>query len=126
VKLRRDRHPTPIDSLLGASTRIQGDLLFAGGLQIEGAVAGHVRATGEGPSRLVVGEAAEIEGSVEAEVVELHGLVRGDILARGRIQLGPRARVEGNLTYGALEVAAGALISGKLLKLAEAEPGTPT
>jgi cytoskeletal protein CcmA (bactofilin family) len=89
-------------------------------------VAGHVRATGEGPSRLVVGEAAEIEGSVEAEVVELHGLVRGDILARGRIQLGPRARVEGNLTYGALEVAAGALISGKLLKLAEAEPGTPT
>jgi cytoskeletal protein CcmA (bactofilin family) len=124
VKLRRAPQPTTIDSLLGSSTRIQGDLLFAGGLQIEGRVAGHVRATGEAPSRVVVGEAAEIEGSVEAEVVELHGLVRGDILARGRIQLGPRARVEGNLTYGALEVAAGALISGKLVKLEEADPGT--
>lgn len=125
MKLRRDRHPATIDSLLGSSTRIQGDLIFSGGLQLEGRVAGHVRA-GEGPSRLVVGEAAEIEGSVEAEVVELHGIVRGDILARGRIQLGPRARVEGNLSYGALEVAAGALISGKLVKLEDAEPGTPT
>lgn len=122
---RRDRHPVNIDSLLNGSTCIEGDLLFTGGLQLEGRVAGHVRATGEGPSRLVVGEAAEVEGSVEAEVVELHGLVRGDILARGRIQLGPRARVEGNLRYGALEVAAGALISGKLMKLDEAEPGTP-
>lgn len=125
MKLRRDRNPATIDSLLNASARIQGDLLFTGGLQLEGQVTGNVRASGEAPSRLVVGAEAVIEGSVDARVVELHGVVRGDIVARERIQLGPRARVEGNLAYAALEVAAGALISGKLMKLDETDPGTP-
>lgn len=127
MKFRRDNQaPAAIDSLLGTTTRIQGDLLFTGGLHLEGAVTGNVRASGEGPSRLVVGEAAVVEGSVEAGVIELHGVVRGDIQALERIALGPRARIEGNLSYGALEVAAGALISGKLTKLAQADSGNGT
>jgi cytoskeletal protein CcmA (bactofilin family) len=124
VKFGKERQATAtIDSLLGTTTRIQGDLLFTGGLHLEGSVTGNVRGSGEGPSRLVVGEAAVIEVSVEASVIELHGVVRGDIQASERIALGPRARVEGNLAYGALEVAAGALISGKLVKLAGADSG---
>ena len=117
----RSRNSVPnIDSLLGPSTRIQGDVLFSGGLHLDGAVTGSVKATGDGISRLVVGETAVIEGSVEAPVVELHGLVRGDIVAAGRVTLGPRGRVEGNVQYGALEVAAGASIKGKLVKLEKA------
>jgi cytoskeletal protein CcmA (bactofilin family) len=117
---KNKRNPSPrIDSLLGASTRIQGDVVFAGGLHLDGQVTGSVKSTGEGIARLVVGEPAIIEGSVEAPVVELHGLVRGDIVASGRVVLGPRARVEGNVQYGALEVAAGASIKGKLVKLEE-------
>lgn len=127
MKFRRaPQNPATINSLLGTTTRIQGDLLFTGGLHLEGAVVGNVRANGEGPSRLVVGEAAVVEGSIEARVIELHGVVRGDIQAVERIALGPRARVEGNLSYGALEVAAGALISGKLTRLAQADSGNGT
>jgi cytoskeletal protein CcmA (bactofilin family) len=115
---RRDQKTDPlIDSLVSASTRIQGDVQFSGGLHLDGAVTGSVRAVAGGPSRLVVSESAVIEGSVEAEVVELHGTVRGDISARARVTLGPRARVEGNLHYGAIEMAAGAHIKGKLVKL---------
>jgi cytoskeletal protein CcmA (bactofilin family) len=115
---KRKRNATPnIESLFGPSTRIQGDVLFSGGLHLDGAVTGSVKSTGKGISRLVVGEAAVIEGSVEAPVVELHGLVRGDIVASGRVVLGPKGRVEGNVQYGALEVAAGASIKGKLVKL---------
>jgi len=120
---KRKRNATPhIESLFGPSTRIQGDVLFCGGLHLDGAVTGSVKATGDGMSRLVVGEAAVIEGSVEAPVVELHGLVRGDIVAPGRVVLGPKGRVEGNVQYGALEVAAGASIKGKLVKLEVPEP----
>ncbi len=119
---KRKRNANPgIDSLFGASTGIQGDVLFSGGLHLDGTVTGSVKATGTGISRLVVGESAVIEGSVEAPVVELHGLVRGDIVASRRVVLGPKARVEGNVNYGALEVAAGASIKGKLLKLAGAD-----
>jgi cytoskeletal protein CcmA (bactofilin family) len=119
----RKRNAIPnIDSLFGTSTRIQGDVLFSGGLHLDGSVTGSVKATGDGVSRLVVGEAAVIEGSVEAPVVELHGLVRGDIVASGRVTLGPKGKVEGNVQYGALEVAAGASIKGKLVKLDKADP----
>jgi cytoskeletal protein CcmA (bactofilin family) len=117
---RRNNANPGIDSLFGASTGIQGDVLFSGGLHLDGSVTGSVKATGAGVSRLVVGESGVIEGSVVAPVVELHGLVRGDILASKRVVLGPKARVEGNVQYEALEVAAGASIKGKLVKLAKA------
>ncbi len=114
----RKQNPNPeIESLLAASTRIQGDVVFAGGLHLDGAVTGSVKAEGAGSSRLVIGESAVIEGSVEAPIVELFGVVRGDIIASGRVVLGPKGRVEGNVQYGALEVAAGASIKGKLMKL---------
>jgi cytoskeletal protein CcmA (bactofilin family) len=115
---RRDQKTDPtIDSLVSASTRIQGDLQFRGGLHLDGAVTGSVKAVAGESSRLVVSESAVIEGSVEAQVVDLHGTVRGDIFASGRVALGPKARVEGNLHYGAIEMAAGAHIKGKLVKL---------
>lgn len=114
---RRDPRSGPlINSLLSAGTRIQGDVLFAGGMHVDGAVTGSVRADGDTASRLVIGESAVIEGSVTADVVELHGTVRGDIHARQRAALGPGARVEGNLHYGAIEMAAGAHIKGKLVR----------
>jgi cytoskeletal protein CcmA (bactofilin family) len=115
---RRDQKTdASIDSLLSAGTRIQGDVLFSGGMHLDGAVAGSVRAIEETASRLVISESAVVEGSVTARVVELHGTVRGDIQASGRVTLGPRARIEGNLHYGAIEMAAGAHIKGKLVKL---------
>lgn len=123
---KRKRNATPnIDSLFGASTGIQGDVIFSGGLHLDGSVTGSVKATGKDISRLVVGESAVVEGSVEAPVVELHGLVRGDIAGSRRVVLGPKARVEGNVQYGALEVAAGASIKGKLMKLEEPEKAAP-
>ena len=114
---RAQKSDAVIDSLISASTRIQGDVQFSGGLHLDGAVTGNVRADATVASRLVVAEAAVIDGSVEAQVVELHGTVRGDIHAGRRVVLGPRARVEGNLHYGAIEMAAGARIKGKLVKL---------
>ena len=77
----------------------------------------NVKPEGEGNTRLVIGETGVIEGSCEAHVVELHGTVKGDITGRVRVVLGPRARVEGNLHYGAVEMAAGAAIKGKMVKL---------
>lgn len=106
-----------IDSLLALRTRIQGDVVFTGGLHLDGSVTGNVRSEGEGATRLVIGESGVVEGSCEAQVIELHGTVKGDITGRQRVVLGSKARVEGNLHYGAIEMAAGAAIKGKLLKI---------
>ncbi|HXC58718.1 MAG TPA: polymer-forming cytoskeletal protein [Steroidobacteraceae bacterium] len=114
---REAKEDLPIETLISASTRIQGDVSFSGGLHLEGKVSGSVRATPDAPSRLVASATALIEGSVEAQIVELHGTVRGDIIAARRATLGATACIEGNLHYGAIEMSAGARINGKLVKL---------
>ncbi len=53
-----------IDSLIGQSTRIEGNLHFKGGLRIDGHVRGNVIADPSVASMLVISEHAMIEGEV--------------------------------------------------------------
>lgn len=112
-----------IDTLVSAATRIRGDVVFSGGLHLAGQVAGSVKAESGAASRLVVSRGAVVEGAVAADVVEVEGTVRGDITASGRVVLGPAAAVEGDLHYGTLEMAAGARINGKLVRLGVPQTG---
>lgn len=106
-----------IDTLIGKTSRVQGDVQFEGGLHLDGSVAGNVRAEGDADSTLSVSEHGSIEGSVEVPNVVLNGLVKGDILATGRVVLGAGARVQGNVRYGVIEITLGAEIQGKLSPL---------
>jgi cytoskeletal protein CcmA (bactofilin family) len=121
-----DSKPARIDTLIARSVRVNGDVQFAGGLHLDGQVAGAVRADAQSPASLSVSDTGSIEGPVEVTDLTLHGSVRGDIVARGRVVLGASARVEGNLYYGIIEMTLGAQITGKLVRLepsgASAEP----
>ncbi|HUN71482.1 MAG TPA: polymer-forming cytoskeletal protein [Steroidobacteraceae bacterium] len=122
----RDGKPPRIDTLIARSVRVNGDLEFAGGLHLDGQVAGGVRADPKTPASLSVSDTGSIEGPVEVTDLVLHGSVRGDIVARGRVVLGASARVEGNVYYGIIEMTLGARIAGKLVRLeAPAEPAEP-
>jgi len=110
-----------VDTLIGRSTNIQGDVEFAGGLHIEGRVTGSVRGTAGASSALSVSEHGVIEGSVEAGHVVLNGTVNGDIYGTDRVVLGAKARVQGNVHYGAIEMALGAEIQGRLVPRSDEE-----
>lgn len=115
---RRNEKLVPqVDTLIGREARIEGDVEFAGGLHLDGRVTGSVRAHGGPDATLSVGEQGCIEGSVEVPNVILNGAVRGDIHAGGRLVLGARARVLGNVHYGIIEIALGAEISGTLVRV---------
>ena len=115
--------PPRIDTLIAKSVTVHGDVEFAGGLHLDGTVAGGVRADPKAPASLSVSGTGSIEGPVEATNITLHGTVRGDIVARGRVVLGASAKVEGNVYYGIIEMTLGAQITGKLVRLeAAAEP----
>jgi cytoskeletal protein CcmA (bactofilin family) len=120
----RDSKPGRIDTLIGKASRVHGDLEFAGGLHLDGSIAGNVRADPSQGSSLSVSETGSIEGNVEAGHVMLNGTVRGDILAKGRVVLGATARVQGNVYYGVIEMTLGAQIMGKLTRLSEKEGAT--
>jgi cytoskeletal protein CcmA (bactofilin family) len=104
-----------IDTLIGRSASVQGDVEFAGGLHLDGRITGSVRATAGSEASLSVSEHGIVEGSVEAPHVVLNGRVNGDIYGRDRVVLGAKARVRGNVNYGVIEMALGAEISGKLV-----------
>ena len=63
--------PSPIDSLIGSGTTIQGDISFTGGLRIDGHVKGNVHATGNKPGTLVISELAKVEGEIHVAQTNL-------------------------------------------------------
>src|SRR6266704_4485087 len=115
----RDTKQARIDTLIGKASRVHGDLEFAGGLHLDGSIAGNVRADPSAGSSLSISETGSIEGNVEADNVMLNGAVRGDIVARERVVLGATAKVQGNVYYGVIEMTLGAQIMGKLTRLSE-------
>lgn len=119
---RRKTSSSNIDTLVGKSARLVGDIEFAGGLHLDGRVVGNVRGANDGKSQLSVSEHGTIEGCVDAAAVILNGTVNGDIFARDRVVLGSQARVNGNVSYGVIEMAPGAIITGKLRPIAGAKP----
>ena len=51
--------------------------------------------------------------------VVLNGTVKGDVRATERVELGPKARVIGNVQYKLIEMSIGAEVNGKLIHESE-------
>jgi len=66
---------------------------------------------------LSVSESGFIEGNVQVTNIVMNGTVNGDMYAGQRLVLGGSARVNGNVHYGVIEMAPGAVITGKLIPL---------
>lgn len=118
---RKQRWNGAIDTLVGANTKVNGDLQFEGGCHIDGIVKGNVTADPDSKSALQISEDGGIEGGVSVPYVVLHGIVRGDVYANERVELGPTARVIGNVYYNLIEMAIGAEINGKLVHQPEGQ-----
>jgi cytoskeletal protein CcmA (bactofilin family) len=114
-----------IDSLIGAGTRIEGSVIFSGGLRVDGEVKGDVRA-GEGEAgTLVVSEQARIEGEIHVGHLVVNGTVVGPVHATELLELQPRSRVSGDVHYTSLEMHLGAIVEGRLVHIragADAKP----
>jgi cytoskeletal protein CcmA (bactofilin family) len=108
-----------IDTLVGADTRIEGDLSFSGGLRVDGAIRGDVTEQNGNPSTLILSEHGKIEGSVTAAKIVLNGKVVGTVKASHFIELQTKARITGDLHYKSLEMHTGAVIEGKLVYMGD-------
>ena len=111
----------PIKSLIAQGSRIEGNLRFTEGLRVDGEVFGDLRANPDQPSILVISEEAIVQGAIDADHVIINGSVKGPINARELLELQPRARIEGDVTYKALEMHQGAVIAGQLKPLVDGE-----
>jgi cytoskeletal protein CcmA (bactofilin family) len=111
----RKRKVTRIDSLIGQQTEIHGEIVFAGGLHIDGKIEGNITAEDNSGAVLTVSEQGVITGDVRVPNIILNGTVRGNVYAEEHVELALNARVIGNVYYNLIEIAMGAEVNGSLV-----------
>lgn len=116
---KSNRVQNSIDTLIGADTRVEGNIHFSGGLRIDGAVLGAVTEPNDSPSTLILSEHGRIEGAITASKVVINGTVVGPVKANQFIELQTKARITGDVYYNSLEMHTGAVIEGKLVHLGD-------
>jgi cytoskeletal protein CcmA (bactofilin family) len=115
--------PKTIGTLIGAGTRIEGTLAYTGGLRIDGTVEGDVRSLNGEPGMVIISEQGSVIGEVHAAHLVVSGKVTGPIYASDVVELQPKARVEGDVHYRAVEIHHGAVVEGRLIHdVAETRP----
>ena len=116
---KKPKQTANIDSLIGQNTEIRGDVIFTGGLHVDGKVKGNVIAAEGDDSVLTLSERGIIEGEVKVPNVVVNGSVIGDVHALSHVELAAQARVHGNVYYTLIEMAMGAEVNGNLVHRAD-------
>jgi len=107
---------TNVSTIIGEGTVIEGDVIFSGGLHIDGKVVGNVSASSEEMATLTLSKMGTIHGNVNVPIVVIDGEVKGDVAATDRVQLLENSRITGNVAYNLIEMSVGAEVNGQLLK----------
>lgn len=111
---RNGRKMGAITTLIAAGTTIRGDVDFSDGLHLDGMVEGSLCAQGE-HAVLTVSDKGSVNGEIRATNAVINGSVKGDIVISERLELAVNARIDGNVYYKVLEMAAGAQVNGKMI-----------
>lgn len=114
-KSKKPKQTAQIDSLIGQNTEIRGDVIFSGGLHVDGTVKGSVIAEQGEDSLLTLSERGTIEGEVKVPNVIVNGKVIGNVHASGHVELASEARIHGNVYYALIEMAMGSEVNGNLV-----------
>ncbi|MBI5109099.1 MAG: polymer-forming cytoskeletal protein [Rhodocyclales bacterium] len=120
-----DRRSPPLaafETLIGVGTRLSGDIVFSGGLRIDGEVKGSVRTREAQAGTLVIGEHGRIEGDIDVARLIVNGQVTGRVDASELLRLRATARIDCDVTYALAEIDPGAVIRGQLLQRQDAAP----
>jgi cytoskeletal protein CcmA (bactofilin family) len=103
-----------ITTLIAEGTMIRGDVEFAGGLHLDGFIEGAISAEGA-DAVLTLSDKGRVTGEIRTSNAVINGTVRGDIVIGERLELASSARIEGNVYYKVLEMAAGAQVNGQMI-----------
>ena len=103
-----------IDTLIGNSAEIEGNIVFSGGLRIDGKVNGSVFGKKDS-STLIVSENASINGEINVTTAFIDGTVVGSVFASEYLELKSKANIMGDVNYASMEIHLGAIISGNLI-----------
>jgi cytoskeletal protein CcmA (bactofilin family) len=115
---RNDRNTSHETSLIARGTVIRGDLRFSGALHLDGRLEGSVLGEGD-DAMFTLSEHGQVHGEIHVPQAVINGHVTGDVVVSVRLELAPQARIDGDLRYHTLEMAAGAQVNGRISRQVE-------
>ncbi len=93
-----------------------GEVSFRDMIRVNGHIAGTVYSK---TGTLIVDISATVNANVDVAVAVVNGVVNGDIIARQRVEIGPTAKIYGNIWTRSIEIKNGAIFEGLCTMISE-------
>jgi cytoskeletal protein CcmA (bactofilin family) len=108
-------------TVVGPGARLEGTVVSAGSLRIDGSVKGQINADGD----VVLSQQSQVEADIRAENVTVAGRFVGNIVVKGRAELARGGRIEGDVTSKVLVIQEGGTFSGQSIMDQQPRPSQP-
>jgi cytoskeletal protein CcmA (bactofilin family) len=96
-------------TIVGQGARLEGTIVSAGSLRIDGQVKGQINADGD----VMLSPQSQVEADIRADNVVVAGRFKGNIVVKGKTELARGGRIDGNITSKTLVVQEGGMFSGQ-------------
>src|SRR5919206_4853818 len=96
-------------TVVGQGARLEGNIVSAGSLRIDGQVKGQINADGD----VTLSPQSQVEADIRAQNVSVAGKFNGNIIVKGKAHLARGGRIDGNITSKALVVEEGGVFHGQ-------------
>ena len=96
-------------TIVGAGARLEGTVVSAGSLRIDGQVKGQINADGD----VTLSPPSQVEADIRAQNVSVGGKFKGNVIVKGKAHLARGGRIDGNITSKTLVVEEGGICHGQ-------------
>jgi cytoskeletal protein CcmA (bactofilin family) len=96
-------------TIVGAGARLEGNVVSAGSLRIDGQVKGQINADGD----VTLSPQSQVEADIRAQNVTVAGRFNGNIVVKDKMHLARGGRIDGNITSKTLVVEEGGVFHGQ-------------
>lgn len=104
-----NRSAERMDTVIGPGVTLKGSLRAQSGVRLDGTVEGDVETTGN----VIVGEKGQVNANIVAQNVFISGYVKGNVTARGRLEISGKGKLWGDMKAETLAVEEGGVFRGQ-------------
>jgi cytoskeletal protein CcmA (bactofilin family) len=105
-------------TIVGQGAKLEGTLVSAGSLRVDGQVKGQINAEGD----VMLSPQSHVEADIRADSVTVAGRFKGNIFVKGKAELARGGRIDGNVTSKVLVVQEGGVFCGQSMMDQEHAP----
>lgn len=106
-------------TIIGQGAKLDGTVVSAGSLRIDGQVKGQINADGD----VGLSPQCQVEADIRAQNVSVAGRFKGNLIVKGKAHLARGGRIEGNITAKTLVVEEGGIFHGQSIMEGQTPPG---